>query len=111
MPWHKVVIIHDDKARWSAAALMRPFIMGYHEHGAPHQRMLSCIMASMILGIMSIIFLPKLLRLLLRQKLFRHSMSPSVLSNLIWMDVRKSPSASRSSVAERYNHFTQAVLI
>jgi hypothetical protein len=34
MPWHKVVIRHDDQARWSAAALMRPFIMGYHEHGA-----------------------------------------------------------------------------
>jgi hypothetical protein len=34
MPWHKVVIIHDDQARWSAAALMRPFIMGYHEHGS-----------------------------------------------------------------------------
>ena len=33
MPWHKVVIRHDDQARWSAAALMRPFIMGYHEHG------------------------------------------------------------------------------
>jgi len=34
MPWNKVVIIHDDQARWSAAALMRPFIMGYHEHGS-----------------------------------------------------------------------------
>ena len=34
MPWHKVVIHHDAQARWSAAALMRPFIMGYHEHGA-----------------------------------------------------------------------------
>jgi len=34
MPWHKVVIIHDEQARWSAAALMRPFIMGYHEHGS-----------------------------------------------------------------------------
>jgi hypothetical protein len=34
MPWHKVVIRHDDQARWSAAALMRPFIMGYHEHGS-----------------------------------------------------------------------------
>ena len=34
MPWHKVVIIHDDQARWSAAALMRPFIMGSHEHGS-----------------------------------------------------------------------------
>jgi len=29
MPWHKVVIIHNDQARWSAAALMRPFIMGF----------------------------------------------------------------------------------
>jgi hypothetical protein len=34
MPWHKVVIIHNDQARWSAAALMRPFIMGYHENGS-----------------------------------------------------------------------------
>ncbi len=34
MPWHKVVIIHNDQARWSAAALMRPFIMGYHAHGS-----------------------------------------------------------------------------
>jgi hypothetical protein len=34
MPWHKVVIRHDEQARWSAAALMRPFIMGYHEHGS-----------------------------------------------------------------------------
>ncbi len=34
MPWHKVVILHNDQARWSAAALMRPFIMGYHAHGS-----------------------------------------------------------------------------
>ena len=34
MPWHKVVIINNDRARWSAAALMRPFIMGYNETGA-----------------------------------------------------------------------------
>ena len=34
MPWHKVVILHDDQARWSAAALMRPFIIGYHAHGS-----------------------------------------------------------------------------
>ena len=34
MPWHKVVILHNDQARWSAARLMRPFIMGYHEHGS-----------------------------------------------------------------------------
>ena len=33
MPWHKVVIIHNDQARWSAAQLMRPFIMGYNELG------------------------------------------------------------------------------
>jgi hypothetical protein len=33
MPWHKVVIIHNDRARSSAAVLMRQFIMGYHEHG------------------------------------------------------------------------------
>src|SRR4029078_1915164 len=32
MSWHKVVILHNDQARWSAAALMRRFIMGYHEH-------------------------------------------------------------------------------
>ena len=34
MPWHKVVIINNDSARWSAAGLMRPFIMGYNETGA-----------------------------------------------------------------------------
>lgn len=34
MPWHKVVIRHHETARWSAARLMRPFIMGYHEAGA-----------------------------------------------------------------------------
>ena len=34
MPWHKVVIRHNDQARWAAARLMRPFIMGYHEHGS-----------------------------------------------------------------------------
>jgi len=34
MSRHKVVILHNDQARWSAAALMRRFIMGYHEHGA-----------------------------------------------------------------------------
>ena len=34
MPWHKVVIRNNDRARWSAAALMRPFIMGYNEAGA-----------------------------------------------------------------------------
>ena len=34
MSWHKVVIRHHEQARWSAAALMRPFIMGYHEHGS-----------------------------------------------------------------------------
>ena len=34
MPWHKVVIRHNETARWSAARLMRPFIMGYHEAGA-----------------------------------------------------------------------------
>ena len=34
MSWHKVVIIHNDQARWSAAALMRPFIMGYHANGS-----------------------------------------------------------------------------
>jgi hypothetical protein len=33
MPWHKVVIIHNDRARSSAAVLMRQFIMGYNEHG------------------------------------------------------------------------------
>ena len=33
MSWHKVVIVNNDRARWSAATLMRPFIMGYHEHG------------------------------------------------------------------------------
>jgi hypothetical protein len=33
MPWHKVVIIHNERARWSAAQLIRPFIMGYHELG------------------------------------------------------------------------------
>jgi hypothetical protein len=31
---HKVVTRHNDQARWSAAALMRPFIMGYHENGS-----------------------------------------------------------------------------
>jgi hypothetical protein len=34
MPWHKVVILHNDQARWTAATLMMPFIMGYHELGA-----------------------------------------------------------------------------
>src|SRR4029450_1794841 len=34
MPWHKVVILHNDQARWAAAAVMGPFIMGYHEHGS-----------------------------------------------------------------------------
>jgi len=34
MPWHKVVIRHDAQARWSAVALMRLFIMSYHEYGA-----------------------------------------------------------------------------
>jgi hypothetical protein len=34
MPWHKVVIRNTEKARWSAATRMRPFIMGYHEHGS-----------------------------------------------------------------------------
>jgi len=34
MPWHKVVIIHNDQARWSAARLMRQFIMEYHAHGS-----------------------------------------------------------------------------
>jgi hypothetical protein len=34
MPWHKVVIINNERARWSAAGLMRLFIMGYNEAGA-----------------------------------------------------------------------------
>jgi hypothetical protein len=34
MPWHKVVIRNNETARWSAARLMRPFIMGYNEVGA-----------------------------------------------------------------------------
>ena len=34
MPWHKVVILNNARARWSAATLMRPFIMGYNETGA-----------------------------------------------------------------------------
>jgi hypothetical protein len=34
MSWHKVVIKNNASARWSAAQLMRPFIMGYHELGA-----------------------------------------------------------------------------
>ena len=38
MPWHKVVILHNDQARWSAAALMRPFIMGYHANDSSTAR-------------------------------------------------------------------------
>lgn len=34
MSWHKVVILNNERARWSAGRLMRPFIMGYHEHGS-----------------------------------------------------------------------------
>ena len=34
MSWHKVVIRDNDRARWSAAVLMRQFIMGYNETGA-----------------------------------------------------------------------------
>ena len=45
MPWHKVVIIHNDQARWSAAALMRPFIMDIMRMDLLHQKMLSFIMA------------------------------------------------------------------
>jgi hypothetical protein len=33
MPWHKVVIPNNETARWSAARLMRPFIIGYNELG------------------------------------------------------------------------------
>jgi hypothetical protein len=33
MPWHKVVILNNERARWSAATLMRPFIIGYNELG------------------------------------------------------------------------------
>ena len=95
MPWHKVVIIHDDQARWSAAALMRPFIMGYHEHGSTPPANAFVYHGLNDTGIMSIIFLLKPLLLLSRQKPFRHSMSPNVLRNLTWMDLRKSPSARR----------------
>src|SRR6266581_5819639 len=49
----------------------------------------------MILVIMFIIFLLKPLLLLSLQEPFTHSMSPNVLKNLIWMDLRKSQSASR----------------
>ena len=34
MPWHKVVILNNERARWAASALMRKFIMGYNETGA-----------------------------------------------------------------------------
>jgi hypothetical protein len=33
MTWYKVVMQNDESARWSAAQLMRPFIMGYNEAG------------------------------------------------------------------------------
>jgi hypothetical protein len=34
MPWHKVVMQNNERARWSAARLMRPYIMGYHALGS-----------------------------------------------------------------------------
>ena len=77
MPWHKVVIRHNDQARWAAARLMRPFIMGYHEHGSTPPKDAFVYHGLNDAGDHAIGFLPKPLLLLSRHKPFGHSMSPS----------------------------------
>ena len=95
MPWHKVVIIHDDQARWSAAALMRPFIMGYHEHGSTPPENAVVYHGLNDTGDHVYYFSPEASTIAIATKAFQTFDVTHVPNNRIWMDVRKSQSAKR----------------